>query len=69
MANEAYTNVDSPQSLKMFIIKICNRYLSLLQTCPFVTFLAKLYDSNFTVIQEGLGQEKWQMWQMKRILT
>jgi hypothetical protein len=42
VANEAYTNIDSPQSLKMFIIEICNQYLSLLQTCPLCDIFSKI---------------------------
>ena len=50
VANEASTDVDSPQSLKMFIIATFNRYLSLLLIGRFLRFLAIFAETIFAVL-------------------
>jgi hypothetical protein len=47
VANEASTDVDSPQSLKIFIIATFNRYLSLLLTGQFFTIFGHFCRNDF----------------------
>jgi hypothetical protein len=50
MANEASTDVDSPQSLKLFIVAIFNRYLGLFQTGPFFAIFGNFFSTIFAVL-------------------
>jgi hypothetical protein len=60
VANAASSDVDSAQTLKMCSITIFNRFCTILQTGSLFCHFRRFFDdSNFNVIRELLGLEKW----------